>query len=229
MNKTVYDQWFKTVFVPSVRSRTCSPVIVVIDNFGAHTNTICPPLPNVTSAHQPLDAGIIACLKWRYKKRLILFRLGTLRKRRCRQEAAAAAATAASTVAAMDTGAAAEAAPREPSGTNSSAASSAVRRSLATGVGSNGTSLDASLAARPFGISQLMVPRWERPLAGRPSASNTPASATEAVAPPFTVCSPVKNSALASSLLQAPLLPTSGTVPPPYSPPTVNGLPDPTS
>jgi len=155
--------------------------------------------------------------------------LSALPEKRRRQEAAAAAAPAASAVTAMATGAAEEAAAPESSGTNSSAASSAVRRSLAAGVGSNGTRLDASLAARPSGISQLMVPHRERPSAGRSSASNTPASATEAVATPSTVRPPVINSDLASSLSQAPLLPTSGAVPPPYSPPTVDGLPGPTS
>jgi len=68
MDGTVNEKWFSTVFVSSVRSRTRSPVILVVENCGAHTElecdgvTICPLPPTVTSVHQPIDAMIIACL-----------------------------------------------------------------------------------------------------------------------------------------------------------------------
>jgi len=82
MDGTVYEKLFKTVFVPKVPSRTWSPVIHVVDNCGAHTKfecdgvTIFPLPPHVTSVQQPLDAGIIAYLTRRYKRRLTLLVLG---------------------------------------------------------------------------------------------------------------------------------------------------------
>jgi len=71
MDAVVYEKVLNSVFVPEVRARTRSPVIMIVDNCGAHTELecdgvkICPLPPNVTSVHQPLDAGIIACLKRR--------------------------------------------------------------------------------------------------------------------------------------------------------------------
>jgi len=104
MDAVAYEKWFNTVFVPGVRARTRSPDILIVDNCGAHTAlecdgvTICPLPPNVTSVHQPLDADIIACLKRRYKKRLISLVLQAFPEKQRRQELAAAAAdTAAAT------------------------------------------------------------------------------------------------------------------------------------
>jgi len=257
MDGTVYEKWFKTVFVPNVRSRTRSPVILVVDNCGAHTKiecdgvTICPLPPNVTSVHQPLDAGIIACLKRRYKRRLISLVLGALPEKRRRQEAAAGVAPAASTAAANSNAAAAEATAQAPCGTATCASRSAMPvatgtapgtvlgdgagmdwappSSLATGVGSSGTGIDASLAARPGGISQLVGQPGAPPLAGRFHASHIPASAMEAVAPPFTTPPLVTNTALTSSLPPTPLSSTSGAAASSYAPPIVDGLPGPTS
>jgi len=98
MDAVVYEKWFNTMFVPGVRARTRSPVILIVDNCGAHTPlecdgvTICSLPHNVTSVHLPLDAGIIACLKRRYKKRLISLVLQAFPEKRRRQELAAAAA-----------------------------------------------------------------------------------------------------------------------------------------
>jgi len=98
MDAVVHERWFNTVFVPGVRARTHSPVIIIVDNRGAQTAVECDgvtigPLPrNVTSVQQPLDAGIIACLKRRYKKRLISLMLQTFPEKRRRQELAVAAA-----------------------------------------------------------------------------------------------------------------------------------------
>jgi len=84
MDGTVYEKLCKTVFVPNVPFRTCSAVILVVDNFGAHTKfesdgvTIYPLPPHVRPVHQPLDAGIIAYLKRRYEGRLTLLVLGAL-------------------------------------------------------------------------------------------------------------------------------------------------------
>jgi len=63
--------------VPAVRARTRLPCVLVVDNGGAdcelkHPQVAFFPLPsNVTSNHQPLDAGIIAALKGPYKARLL--------------------------------------------------------------------------------------------------------------------------------------------------------------
>jgi len=119
----VYEKWFNTVFVPEVRARTRSPVILIVDNCGAYTELecdgvkICPLPPNVTSVHQSLDAGIIACLKRRYKKRLISLVLRAFPEKRRRQEAEAASAAS---TAATATAAEAALAARTPSGPEAS-------------------------------------------------------------------------------------------------------------
>ena len=65
------------MFVPAVRACTALPVGLIWDNCGAHeelesTSVSFIPLPrNCTSVYQPLDLGIIACLKMRYKRRLL--------------------------------------------------------------------------------------------------------------------------------------------------------------
>ena len=98
IDAVVYEKRFNTVFVPEVRARTCLPVILIVDNCGAHTELeyngvkICPLPPNVTSVHQPLDAGIIACLKRRYKKHRNSLVLRAFPEKRRRQEAEAASA-----------------------------------------------------------------------------------------------------------------------------------------
>jgi len=77
MDAEVYENWFKTVFVPAVRARTSLPVALVVDNCGAHSKlehaevTTIPLPPNVTSIHEPLNAGIIAALERRYRRRLL--------------------------------------------------------------------------------------------------------------------------------------------------------------
>jgi len=135
MDGSVYEKWFKTVYVPSVRSRTRTPVILVVENRVAYTKiecdgvTICRLPHNVTMVHQPVDAGIIACLKSRYKSRLISLVLRSLPEKRRRQEAAAAAGPTVSASAARATAAAAEAVAPEPLNTNPGAAPRAVRPS----------------------------------------------------------------------------------------------------
>jgi len=77
MDADVYENVFTTVFLAAVRARTSLPVALVVDNCGAHSKlehaqvTTIPLPPNVTSIHHPLDAGIIAALKRRYKRRLL--------------------------------------------------------------------------------------------------------------------------------------------------------------
>ena len=77
MDGDLFKSWFETVFLPAVRARTSQPVALVSDNCGAHEELECdkvkfiPLPPNCTSIYQPLDLGIIACLKRRYKRRLL--------------------------------------------------------------------------------------------------------------------------------------------------------------
>ena len=77
MDSDIFKSWFETVFLPAVRTRTTQPVALVSDNCGAHDQLECNQVkftalpPNCTSIYQPLDLGIIACLKRRYKRRLL--------------------------------------------------------------------------------------------------------------------------------------------------------------
>jgi len=252
MDGTVYEKWFKTVLVPKVRSRTRSPVILLVENCGAHTKiecdgvTIYPLPPRVTSVHEPLDAGIIACCKHRYKRRLISLVLSALHEKRRRQEAAAAVAPAAATAAENSNAAAAESTAQAPCGTATCASRSAMLvakgtapgavlgdvagmdwtppSSLATGVGSSGTGIDASLAARPGGISQLVGQPGAPLLAGRFHASHTLASAMEADASPFNTPPLVTTTTLTRSLPPKPLSSTSGAAASSYAPSIVDGL-----
>jgi len=95
MDADVYEKWFTTVFVPAVRARTSLPEALVVDNCGAHSKLEHPqvatiPLPpNVISFHQPLDAGIIAALQRRYKRRLLDFMVAAFERTRVSQLAGA--------------------------------------------------------------------------------------------------------------------------------------------
>ena len=73
--------WFHDVFLPAIRKRTSRKVILIADNFGSHDATdtalqdqqvewILLP-PNCTSVHQPMDQGIIATLKRKYKSKML--------------------------------------------------------------------------------------------------------------------------------------------------------------
>lgn len=73
--------WFQEVFLPEIRKRTARQVVLLADNFGSH-NTEDPALqdpqvkwillpPNCTSVHQPMDQGIIAALKAKFKSKLL--------------------------------------------------------------------------------------------------------------------------------------------------------------
>ena len=73
-----FNKWFDQVFVPFVRSRTNRKVLLILDNAPGHAQAferdaikvIFFPA-NVTSWKQPMDMGIIAALKKRYKYHLI--------------------------------------------------------------------------------------------------------------------------------------------------------------
>jgi len=76
MDCEVYDKWFNTVPSPAARARTRIPCVLFVDDCGAHCGLKHPQVsifvlpPKVTSIYQPLDAGITARLKKRYKGRL---------------------------------------------------------------------------------------------------------------------------------------------------------------
>ena len=77
MDGDVFQSRLETVFLPAVRARTTLPVALIYDNCGAHEElesikvTFIPLPPSCTAIYQPLDLGIIACLKRRYKRRLL--------------------------------------------------------------------------------------------------------------------------------------------------------------
>jgi len=79
---SIFKRWFDEVFVPAVRARTRHQVYLIMDNLGCHSSIANPQVtiielpPNTTAVFQPLDAGIIATLKIRYKK-LLLHRIVT--------------------------------------------------------------------------------------------------------------------------------------------------------
>ncbi|KAF0711709.1 Aste57867_5125 [Aphanomyces stellatus] len=74
VDRTIFLQWFKEVFVPRVRDVTNEPVLLFMDNAPGHFTeytvdgvrvAFLP--PNCTSWRQPMDLGIIAATKKRYR------------------------------------------------------------------------------------------------------------------------------------------------------------------
>eukprot|EP00168_Porphyra_purpurea_P018752 TRINITY_DN7135_c0_g1_i1.p1 TRINITY_DN7135_c0_g1~~TRINITY_DN7135_c0_g1_i1.p1 ORF type:complete len:534 (-),score=5.13 TRINITY_DN7135_c0_g1_i1:258-1859(-) len=164
MDGEVHEKWFNTVFVREVRARTRSPVILIVDNCGAHTSLecdgfkICPLPPNVTSIHQPLDAGIIACLKCRYKRRLISLIMRAFGEKRHRPEAAVVATAAAAREVAA-TGALTQAArPADGSASIHPAAAEAAREGVGVGpvpFADNGSSSATAPEGTPVGAGAV--------------------------------------------------------------------------
>ena len=74
---SVFKPWFDEVFVSAVRARTRHQVYLIMDNLSCHGSIANPQVtiielpPNTTAVFRPLNAGIIATLKIRYKKRLL--------------------------------------------------------------------------------------------------------------------------------------------------------------
>lgn len=84
MNQVIFSEWFFNVFVPSVQQFQNEKgipkrAVLLLDNAPSHPSesTLKTPdgqifvyylPPNVTSIIQPMDQGVISCLKRRYKK-----------------------------------------------------------------------------------------------------------------------------------------------------------------
>ncbi|KAL4104623.1 hypothetical protein QTP88_019917 [Uroleucon formosanum] len=84
MNQVIFSEWFFNVFVPSVQKFQNEKgipkrAVLLLDNAPSHPSesTLKTPdgkivvyylPPNVTSIIQPMDQGVISCLKRRYKK-----------------------------------------------------------------------------------------------------------------------------------------------------------------
>ena len=75
---TTFNKWFDEVFELYIRKRTGHKVLLILDNAPGHSSAferngirvvLFP--PNVTSWRQPMDMGIIAALKNRYKYLLL--------------------------------------------------------------------------------------------------------------------------------------------------------------
>ena len=74
MDTSTFMKWFNDIFYPEVTKRTGRPVLLLLDNAPGHSSefvrnnvTVKFFPPNVTSWKQPMDMGIIAAMKKRYK------------------------------------------------------------------------------------------------------------------------------------------------------------------
>lgn len=82
----VFKEWWSWLFLPYVRSVTTNKVLLLLGSHSGHANLVDPngqvailELPlNCTSKHQPMDAGIIAAWKARYRTRLLALRVDTM-------------------------------------------------------------------------------------------------------------------------------------------------------
>lgn len=82
----VFREWWLWLFLPYVRSVTTSKVLLLVGSHSGQADLVDPngqvtilELPlNCTSKHQPMDAGIIAAWKARYRTRLLTVRVDTM-------------------------------------------------------------------------------------------------------------------------------------------------------
>ena len=75
-----FARWWNEVFLSNIRKWTRDPVALLFDGFSGHNDGVTDPMgqvtifkspPNVTSIFQPLDQGVIAALKVKYKSNLL--------------------------------------------------------------------------------------------------------------------------------------------------------------
>lgn len=110
IDNKIFKSWFETVFLFAVRARTDQLVVLISDNCASHEELQCDQvkfiaLPlNCTAVYQPLDLGIIACLKRRNKRRLLDLVVGAFESSIGAHAAAAAAPAAQDGVAPVATG-----------------------------------------------------------------------------------------------------------------------------
>lgn len=82
----VFKEWWSWLFLPYVRSVTTNKVLLLVGSHSSHADLVDPngqvailELPlNCISKHQPMDAGIIAAWKVRYRTRLLAVRVDTM-------------------------------------------------------------------------------------------------------------------------------------------------------
>lgn len=89
MDKNIFKKWFFESFVPEtkkyLKGKNLPPkALLILDNAGSHPNEEelkCGEIralflpPNVTSLVQPMDQGVLECLKKKYRRRLLQFLL----------------------------------------------------------------------------------------------------------------------------------------------------------
>lgn len=81
-----FQKWWKQVFLPYARRHTHRPVLLIMDGCSSHSDlvddrgqvTVITYPPNCTSKHQPMDMGIIAATKVRYRAKLLRIRVSTM-------------------------------------------------------------------------------------------------------------------------------------------------------
>ena len=92
-----FRAWFYTVFIPFIRRNTSQKVALLMDNCGSHGNDLVDSKeqvrifalpPNCTSLHQPMDMGIIAAWKARYRHTILRDMIVTLETREHRKQLA---------------------------------------------------------------------------------------------------------------------------------------------
>ena len=75
-----FKHWFTSCFIPFIRRHTSDKVALVMDNCGSHNADLWDTydliamftlLPNCTSVYQPMDMGVIAAFKLRYRRILL--------------------------------------------------------------------------------------------------------------------------------------------------------------
>jgi len=79
MDKHVYERWWNTVVLPAVHQRhRGAKCALIMENASTHDVNLSAEdveilflPPNSTAVYQPMDAGVIASLKWRCKGRLL--------------------------------------------------------------------------------------------------------------------------------------------------------------
>jgi hypothetical protein len=81
-----FKQWFTQGFLPHLRGVDSQKALLIMDNCSSHEDLEDPSgrvkiatlPPNCTSKHQPMDQGVIAAFKTRYRSKLLMMRASTM-------------------------------------------------------------------------------------------------------------------------------------------------------